>query len=84
MALDVWLEQLHDRFRGRILPFDEETAVVWSALSANAEKRGNPLPAIDSLTAAYTVRHTLVLATRNVSDFTTAGVDVVNPWEFDG
>lgn len=83
-ALGLWLEQLRDRFRGRILPFDEETALVWGALSVNAEQRGNRLPAIDSLIAAYAVRHTAVLATRNVSDFAAAGVDVVNPWDFDG
>ena len=55
-ALRIWLEQLRERFTGKILSFDEETAAI-------------------------ALRHSALLATRNVSDFQDTGVEVVNPWE---
>lgn len=39
-ALLIWLEQLRERFRDRILPFDEETALRWGILTADLEKAG--------------------------------------------
>ncbi len=38
------------------------------------------LPAIDSLIAATAIRHRLAIVTRNESDFTRTGVDILNPW----
>ncbi|MDY7027836.1 MAG: type II toxin-antitoxin system VapC family toxin [Spirochaetota bacterium] len=79
-ALRLWLEQLRRRFKGRILPFDEETAVLWGSLTARCRKSGRRLPVIDSMLAAIALRHAALLATRNVSDYDDTGADVVNPW----
>jgi tRNA(fMet)-specific endonuclease VapC len=80
-ALSMWLEDdLLLRFRGRILPIDIAVMLVWGLLVADLEKRGRPLPAIDSLIAATCLQTKLDLVTRNESDFADSGVTVINPW----
>jgi len=81
-ALTIWFEPLRDRFRRRILPFDEETALSWGRLAARCERDGHPMPAVDSLIAAYALRHEAILATRNTDRFAHAGIDLVDPWEY--
>lgn len=80
-ALRLWLEQLRRRFKGRILPFDEETAVVWGSVTARCRKSDRILPVIDSMLAATALQHSAVLTTRNTADYQDTGVEVVNPWE---
>jgi toxin FitB len=80
-ALSMWLEDdLLLRFRGRILPIDIAVMLVWGLLVADLEKRGRPLPAIDSLIAATCLRAKLDLVTRNEGDFAHSGVTMINPW----
>ncbi len=80
-ALQLWLEQLRERFRERILTFDEETAVRWAMLSARLERAGRPLPLIDSMLAATALRYSALFATRNTGDYDLTGVETVDPWE---
>ncbi|TVQ21164.1 MAG: type II toxin-antitoxin system VapC family toxin [Spirochaetaceae bacterium] len=80
VALDLWLEQLRERFRRRILVVDEETALTWGFLNARLERKGQRMPAIDSLIAACALRHNALLATRNTADYAPGGVELVNPW----
>ena len=81
-ALAEWLEgDLLLRFTDRILPIDTPVMLVWGQLTADLEKQGRPMPAIDSLIAATCLQARLDLVTRNESDFAHSGVAVVNPWE---
>jgi len=80
-ALDAWLGQLVLSANQRILPIDLETAFIWGEVTARAEKKGKPIPAVDGLIAATALRHGLHLMTRNVSDFEATGVMLLNPWE---
>jgi predicted nucleic acid-binding protein len=80
-ALSTWIDRLAVAAEGRILSVDLETAVIWGEVSARAEKKGRPIPAIDGLLAATALRHGLHLMTRNVADFEPTGVLLVNPWE---
>jgi len=74
-----WLEHdLPGWFENRVLAIDAAVADEWGRLLAKARQ---PLPAIDSLIAATALRHRLTVVTRNVKDFESAGVDVMNPWE---
>lgn len=79
-ALELWFEQLGARFAGRILAFDEHTALAWGTLTARLSREGRRLPVMDGLIAALTLQHAAVLATRNVADFRAAGVETVDPW----
>ena len=80
VALDLWLEQLRERFRRRVLVVDEETALTWAVLNARLERKGQRMPAIDSLIAACALRHNALLATRNTADYAPSGIELVNPW----
>ena len=80
--LESWLEvELQARFSGRILAIDATVADRWGILSAQAKRRGAPLPIIDGLLAATALQHNLTVVTRNAIDFANAQVQVLNPWE---
>ncbi|MFW5712616.1 MAG: type II toxin-antitoxin system VapC family toxin [Spirochaetota bacterium] len=80
-ALRLWLEQLRQRFSGRILSFDEQTALRWGDLAARSQASGRRLPVIDGMLAATALQYKALLASRNVDDFRGTGVEVLNPWE---
>lgn len=80
-ALTIWLEQLQQRFSGKILSFDEETAVIWALLTSRLEKSGTRAPVMDSLIAASALRYNAILATRNSRDYENTGIQLVNPFE---
>jgi len=44
------------------------------------EKKGKPMPAIDSLIAATGIAHALTVVTRNITDMEQSGVKLLNPW----
>ena len=80
--LNDWLkENLLARFDGKIIPLDTDVLIEWGALTARVESKGKPMPAIDSLIAATVSMHKMTLVTRNVDDFASAGIEIVNPWE---
>jgi predicted nucleic acid-binding protein len=79
--LETWLDvDLSTRFEGRILPIDEAVADRWGLLAAQAKRRGLSLPVIDGLLAATAAHYNLTVVSRNVSDFVSAQVPVLNPW----
>ena len=80
--LEQWLERdLPEWFEGRILPIDQSIADRWGSLRAQAQMKGRPLSVIDALLAATALRHNLILASRNVRDFSFVGLAIINPWE---
>src|SRR5207248_532071 len=80
-ALDEWLDGVVERYGVRILAIGIETATVWGNLKAGLENRGIILPAIDSLIAATALKHDLIIATRNTTDFLPSGVKVLDLWQ---
>jgi predicted nucleic acid-binding protein len=78
--LEVWLDQLVDRYGVRVLPFTLTTANLWGVTKAELEKQGRPLPVLDSLMAASALEHALTLVTRNIDDFAPTGVKLRDPW----
>lgn len=80
-ALQKWLTQeLMERFDGRILEIDSGVMFQWGELTAEAERKGRQLPAIDSLIAAIAIYYACIVVTRNEADFEGTHVPVVNPW----
>jgi predicted nucleic acid-binding protein len=80
--LESWLElDLQVRFSGRILAIDNAVADRWGWLTAEAERKGRPLAAIDGLLAATALEHNLTIVSRNTSDFAQTHVPILNPWE---
>ncbi|GAB4449765.1 MAG: type II toxin-antitoxin system VapC family toxin [Anaerolineales bacterium] len=77
-----WLkDDLLVRFEGNVVALDTEVLIEWGALTARLESVGKAMPAIDSLIAATALAKGMILATRNVSDFEDAKVEIVNPWK---
>ncbi|MBC7378406.1 MAG: type II toxin-antitoxin system VapC family toxin [Burkholderiaceae bacterium] len=75
--LRSWLEShVLPAFATRILPVD--TAV---AQRCAAQHVPDPRPIMDSLIAATALVHGMTLVTRNVADFQSSGVAILNPWE---
>ena len=79
--LEVWLQELEVSFENQMLSFTPETGRIWAKMCAQAEAKGRPLAVMDSLIAATALEHGLALVTRNVTDFSSTGVNLVNPWE---
>jgi predicted nucleic acid-binding protein len=82
-ALESWLElELQARFSGRILSIDKAVADRWGVLAAGAKRAARPLSAMDGLLAATALHYYgLTLVSRNISDFASTQVPVLNPWE---
>jgi toxin FitB len=81
--LEPWLEsELLESFDPtNILPVTRSIGDRWAALSARAQLKGIQPAVIDGLVAVTALEHDLAVATRNVKDFLSLGVEVFNPWE---
>ena len=77
--LDFW-SKTRERFVGRIYSFDERAAEAYGDLAAAAERVGRRLNVADGQIAAIAKVHRMSVATRDEGDFSSTGVDVVNPW----
>lgn len=75
--LRLWLEQhVIPEFSGRTLPVDTSVAQRCARLHV-PDKRGER----DALIAATALVHGMTVVTRNVADFKSTGVTVINPWQ---
>ena len=80
--LQHWLDSvMRPWFAGRVLPVTAPIAERWGFLAAEGKLRGTPLAVVDGLLAATALEHNLTLVTRNVKDFRSIGVTILNPWE---
>lgn len=81
-ALAAWLaHDLPERFAKRILPIDQAIAERWGDLMAQSRKSSVALSVMDGFFAATALTNNLTLVTRNVRDFATFGVPLLNPWD---
>jgi predicted nucleic acid-binding protein len=72
-----WLDsQVLSAFDGCILPLD--VAVARRAAKLHVP---NPQPINDAFIAATALVHGMTVATRNLADFATMGVPLLNPWD---
>jgi predicted nucleic acid-binding protein len=81
ITLEQWVRrELADRFRSRLLVIDAGVAARWGAIVGTSEAHGQPLPVIDSLIAATSLQHDLIVVTRNTDDLERCGARCFNPW----
>ncbi len=76
-------DDVFSAFQDRVLPFDAKAARHYASLVAEREQAGTPISGFDAEIAAICRSRNAVLATRNTSDFTGLGLELVNPWEAD-
>ena len=75
--LRTWLEkQVLPAFEGRVLPIDTAVARRCALLHVPDARSDR-----DVLIAATALVHGMTVVTRNVADFQSTGVRLVNPWE---
>lgn len=75
--LRAWIDgYILAEFSGRIIPIDAAVALRCAALHVPASA-----PLKDSLIAATALVHDMTVVTRNVADFASTGVRLLNPWD---
>ena len=76
-VLRSWLsDRVLPAFADRVLPIDTDVARRCAALHVP-----DPQTERDALIAATALVHGMTVVTRNVADFATTGVPVINPWQ---
>jgi predicted nucleic acid-binding protein len=75
-ALDGALEL----FGTRILPFDTRAAQRYAELAVKARAAGKGFPMPDGYIAGIAAAHDFIVASRDRSPFTAAGLAVIDPW----
>ncbi len=78
--LEERLSDWRQRFAGRIFGFTEEAALAYGEIMGNAARMGNPMSTPDGMIAAIARVNGGHLATRNVRDFKTTGLELISPW----
>jgi predicted nucleic acid-binding protein len=79
--LHEWLElELPLRFEGRVLAIDASVADTCGRIVASREVAGHRIEAMDAVVAATAEVHGLTLVTRNVKDFPSLRLELLNPW----
>ena len=71
---------LHDAFEGRVLPFDTDAARHYAEIAAARRAAGRPVAPADCQIAAIARSRGMAVATRNVRDFETMDLEVIDPW----
>lgn len=82
-TLKIQISFLMDLFEGRILPIGKEEMEAATFLRAKAKHSGHSLALNDALIAGTAMANNFALVTRNVRDFESLGVELVNPWDAD-
>jgi toxin FitB len=83
-ALATGVERLVRAAGQQVLPYDHEAARVHALLRAEQEAAGRTVPVEDGMIAAIALVHRCAVATRNVRDFADLGLEVIDPWTWDG
>ncbi|HZZ44549.1 MAG TPA: type II toxin-antitoxin system VapC family toxin [Tepidisphaeraceae bacterium] len=79
--LQEWLGLTARYFSDRVLTIDGDIAMLWGEIAAKGRRAGRVISVQDGLIAATALHYGLHVMTRNVSDFDTTGVLVINPWD---
>lgn len=79
--LRKWLSLILADFEGRISPIGRLEAESAAALQARVHQSGGQLGLADALIAGTALANDMTIVTRNVRDFDTLNVRIVNPWE---
>lgn len=68
----------------RILSFDRPAARAYAVIYAQRRLSGRPTSPSDCQIAAIARSQNMAVATRNTSDFTDCGLELINPWSTEG
>ena len=80
--LEQKLIDLRHRFADRIFGFTEDAALAYGEIMGEASRQGGGMSAPDGMIAAIAKVNGGRLATRNLNDFRTTGLNLISPWDF--
>ena len=79
--LQEWLtHKVRPMFDQRILPVTEDIMFKWRLLVEDGRKAGHTFSQPDLIIAATGLHHGLTVVTRDIGDYETARVSLLNPW----
>lgn len=79
--LQAYALSLRQQFAGRIIDVDLQLAETAGRLRAFERSTGRILAELDALIAATAMVRGYVLVTRNIKDFETLSIPLLNPWD---
>lgn len=79
--LDTAAQRVLALFAGRILPFDSAAAREFAQIVTDRRRAGRPIEDFDAQVAAIARSRGMTLATRDVQDFISTGVQLIDPWQ---
>ena len=82
IRLEQGLADWRHRFADRIFGLTEEAALAYGEIMGAAARQGLGMSAPDGMIAAIARINGGRLATRNLSDFRTTGLELISPWDF--
>lgn len=82
VRLEQGLDDWRRRFADRIFGLTEEAALAYGEIMGEASRQGLGLSAPDGMIAAIARVNGGRLATRNLTDFQTTGLELISPWDF--
>lgn len=81
-ALEAAAEAMfNEDFGGRILPFGPDAARAYAQIAVQRRRAGHPISQFDAQIAAVALATGAALATRNMPDYESCGIKILNPWE---
>ncbi len=80
-ALVAALRRLVVEFADRLFDFNVNAAWAYGRILAGARRSGRLMSLPDAAIAAIADANGCALATRNVKDFATTGLEIINPWQ---
>jgi predicted nucleic acid-binding protein len=78
--LEQGLSDWRSRFADRVFGLTEEAALAYGNIMGSAKLQGRAMSVPDGMIAAIAKVNGGRLATRNLSDFSTTGLDLISPW----
>ena len=78
--LDQGLRDWRHRFTDRLFGLTEQAALAYGDIMGKAARQGVPMSVPDGLIAAIAKVNGGRLATRNLTDFRTTGLEQISPW----
>ncbi len=69
-----------DDFAGRVIGFDSQAARAFATIAARRRVLGKPISHSDAQIVAIAQLHGAALATRDVADFESCNIEVIDPW----
>lgn len=80
--LQQGLSDWRRRFAGRVFGLTEDAALAYGEIMGAASRRGLGMSAPDGMIAAIARVNDGRLATRNLGDFQSTGLDLISPWDY--